>query len=54
MIIVEDYCAESGLCVGNAYFKHISMHKYTGGTNGRDGVDIKNMTDLVLAKRDML
>ena len=26
---VLEFCAERGLCVGNAYFKHKSSHKYT-------------------------
>ena len=30
------------------------MHKYTRVAEGRDGVEIKSMIDLVLVKRDML
>ena len=26
---VMELCAERGLCVGNTYFKHRSLHKYT-------------------------
>ena len=32
----------------------MSMHKYTRLARGQDGVEIKNMIDLVLVKRDML
>ena len=49
-----ELCKESGLCVGNTYFKHISLHKYKRVARGRDGVEIKSMIDLVLMKRDML
>ena len=45
---------QRGLCVGNTYFKHRSLHKYTRVARGIDGVEIKNMIDLVLVKRDML
>ena len=51
--MVEE-CAERGLCVGNTYFKHRSMHKYTRVVRDRDGVEIKNMIDVVLVKRGML
>ena len=40
--------------MGNPYFKHRSVHKYTRVARGRDGVKIKSMIDLVLVKRDML
>ena len=49
-----DFCAEKGLCVGNTYFKHRSLHKYTIVAMGQDKVDIKSMIDLLLVKRDML
>ena len=49
-----EFCEERGLCVGNTYFKHISVHKYTRVARGRGGVEIKNMIDLLLVKRDML
>ena len=26
---VTNFCAERGLCVGNKYFDHKSLHKYT-------------------------
>ena len=26
---VMEFCAERGLCVGNTYSKHRSLHKYT-------------------------
>ena len=51
--MVEFY-AERGLCVGNTYFKHKSLHKYTRVERGQDGVEVKSMLDLVLVKRDML
>ena len=51
---VVEFCEESGLCVGNAYFKYISVHKYAKVAKGRDDVEIKSMTDLVLVKRGML
>ena len=31
-----EFCAERGLCLGNAYFKHISLHKYTRGARDQD------------------
>ena len=40
--------------MGNTYFKHRSLHKYTRVARGRYGVQIKSMIDLVLVKRDML
>ena len=40
--------------VGNTYFKHKSLHKYTRVTRGQDGVEVKNIIDLVLVKKDML
>ena len=48
---VMEFCAERGLCVGNTYFKHRSLHKYT---RGQDGVEVKSMISLVLVKRDLL
>ena len=48
------FCPEMGLCVGNTYFKHRSLHKYTRVVRGQDGVDIKSMIDLVLVKKNML
>ena len=46
-----EFCVERGLCVGNTYFKHRSLHKYT---RGQDGVKAKSIIDLVLVKKDML
>ena len=43
-----EFCAERGLCVGNTYFKHKSLHK-----NTRVGKGLKRI-DLVLVKKDML
>ena len=51
--LVEFY-EERGLFVGNTYFKHSSLHKYTRVARGRDGVELKSMIDLVLVKRNML
>ena len=48
------FCAEKGLCVGNTYFKHRSLHKYTRVARGSDGMEVKSMIDLVLVKKDML
>ena len=45
---------DCGDCVGNTYFKHKCLHKYTRMARGRDGVEIKSMIDLVVVKRDML
>ena len=50
---VVDFCAESELCVGNIYFKHRSLHKYTRVARGQDEMDMKSMIDLMLVKRDM-
>ena len=51
---VVEFCEEREVYVGNIYFKNRSVHKYTRGAGGRDDVEIKNMIDLVLVKRDML
>ena len=40
--------------MGDTYFKHRSVHKYTRVVGGRDGVEIKSMIDMVLVKKDML
>ena len=40
---VVEFCEEWGLCVGNTYFKHRNLHKYTSVARGRDGVEIKSM-----------
>ena len=40
--------------VGNTYFKHKRLHKYTRVARGQDGMEIKSMIDLVLVKGDML
>ena len=49
-----EFCAESGLCVGNMYFELKSLHKYTRVARGQDRVEVKRMIDLVLGKKDML
>ena len=51
---VEEFCAETGLCVGNTYFEHKNLHKYTRVVRGQDGVEVKSMIDLMLVKKDML
>ena len=51
---VVEFCAERGLYVGNTYFKHISLHKYTRVARDQDRVEVKSMIDLVLVKRVML
>ena len=48
---VVEFCAERGLCVANTYFKHRSFYKYTRVPNG---VEAKNMIDLVFVKKDIL
>ena len=40
--------------MGNTYFEHKSLHKYTRVARGQDGVEVKSMIDLVLAKKGML
>ena len=40
--------------MGNTYFKHRSVHKYTKVARGRECVELKSMIDLVLVKKDML
>ena len=51
---VVEFCAESWLCVGNTYFEHNNLHKYTRVARGQDGVEVKSMIYLVLVKKDML
>ena len=36
------------------YFEHRSLHKYSRVARDQDGMDVKNMIELVLVKRDML
>ena len=49
-----EFCGERVLRVGNTYFKHRSLHKYTRVAKGQDGVEVKSMIDPVLVKKDML
>ena len=51
---VADFCAERWVCVGNIYFKHKSLHKYTRVARGQNRVEVISMIDLVLVKKDML
>ena len=41
-------------CLWVTYFEHKNFHRYTRVAKGQDGVDIKNMIDLVLVKKDVL
>ena len=49
-----EFCEESGLCMGNTYFKHRTLYKYTRVARSRDAMEIKSMIDLGLVKKDML
>ena len=49
---VVEYYAERGLCVGNTYFEHKSLHKYARVARRQDKVEVKSMTDLELMKKD--
>ena len=40
--------------MGNTYFKHRSLNKYTRMARDQDRVEEKNMIELVLVKKDML
>ena len=51
---VVEICAERVLCVGNTYFKPKSLHKYIRVARGQDRLEVKNIIDMVLVKRDML
>ena len=42
------------MCVSNKYFEHKSLHKYTRVARGQDGVEAKNMIDLMQVMKDML
>ena len=55
MIMVKELWsfAQKGDSVWVTHFKHRSVHKYTSVAKGEGGVEIKNMIDLVLVKRDM-
>ena len=35
---VVEFCGERGVCVGNTYFKHRSLHKYTRVARAQGGV----------------
>ena len=51
---VVEFYAERGLCMGNIYFKHKSLRKYTWMAKGQNRVEVKSMIDLVLVKKNML
>ena len=38
--------------MGNTYFEHNSLHKYTRVAGCQDGVEVMSMVDLVLVKKD--
>ena len=40
--------------MGNKYFEHRSLHKYTRVARVQDRVEIKSMIDVVLVKKDIL
>ena len=47
-------CEERGLCVGNTYFKHSSLHKYTRVARGQEvKKDILQYVLYVRARRGM-
>ena len=48
-----EFCVEKGLCVGNTYFKHKRLHKYTRVARGQDGGEVGRMIDLLLVKKAM-
>ena len=47
---VIDFCAEKGLCVGNAYFKHESLAKYTRGLEAKI-TEVISTIDLGIVKK---
>ena len=49
-----EFCAEKGQFVGNAYFEHKSLCKYTRVARDQDKLEVKRMIDLVLVRKDML
>ena len=42
---VVEFCAKRGSCMGNKYFEHKSLHKYTRVARSQDGVEVKSMID---------
>ena len=52
--ILVDFCAERRPCVGNTYFEHKNLHKYTRVAMSQDRVEVKSMATLVLVKKDKL
>ena len=51
---VVGFFAKRGMCVGNIYFEHRRLYKYTRMATGKDGVEVKSMIDLALVTRDLL
>ena len=40
--------------MGDTYFKHKSLYKYTRVARGQDGVEVKIMIYLLLTKKDIM
>ena len=43
-----------GDSVGNTFFGHRSLHKYTSVARFQNVVEVKSMIDLVLVRKDLL
>ena len=43
---------KNGLYVGNTYFEHKNLHKYTRVAICQDGMEVKCQINLVLIKKD--
>ena len=43
----------NGVSVGNTYFKHKSLHKYTRVTRGQDRMEVNGMKEPLLGKKDV-
>ena len=51
---VIEFCVERRLSVSSTYFEHKSLHKYTKGDGSQDRMEMINMIELVLVKKEML
>ena len=51
---VIDLCAERALSLSDTHFEHRSLQKYTRVARGQYGVEVMNMKNLELVKKDML
>ena len=47
-----DFCADKGLSLSSAYLEHTSLRKYTRVARHQGGVEVMNITDLALVKKD--